>query len=172
MLVADTYRGHADDPALAVDLDDPVRIVIDDTERRRSRFRTVSADGREVGVTVGRVLRDGDVLDADGTPVVVSLEPVAAYAVDLVALDAAAGVRLGHALGNRHRNLTIRDERVLVPIEDDHENRGDELRAHLPPSATIERTTVPPSVFDDESGGHDHGNHRHAHDHPSEVSDS
>jgi urease accessory protein len=196
MLVADSYRGRIED--LDADLGgnggadgtapdaEAVHVVIDDTERRRSRFRTTSVGGREVGVTVGRTLRDGDVLDADGTPVVVELEPIPALAVSLSDLEAADAVRFGHALGNRHRDLTVEDTRALVPIDPDDERQEADLRADLPAEVVVDRTTVPPSVFDDdrewdagiagtdataESGSnshqhsHGHGSHGHTHDH-------
>jgi urease accessory protein len=180
MRVADAYLGRRDDPEVAGRLDgDHLRIAVDDTDRRRSRFRTRTAGGDEIGVAVGRVLRDGDVLDADGTPGVVELEPAPALAVDLDALDPAAAVRFGHALGNRHRDLAVRAGRALVPAGSDGGASESALRDALPDGTPIDRTTVPPSVFDDAGGwggggghehdhGHDHeraGNHRGDHDH-------
>ncbi|PSQ42942.1 urease accessory protein UreE, partial [Halobacteriales archaeon SW_7_68_16] len=84
MEVADEFLGTLDDGALAarVEADDPLAVTVDDTERRRSRFRTTADDGTDLGVVVARELRDGDVLDADGRPVVVSLASVEAMVVD------------------------------------------------------------------------------------------
>ena len=60
MLVAETYVGHRDDASVASALadSDPHRVVLSDTERRRSRVRTETTHGRDLGVVVGRVLAD------------------------------------------------------------------------------------------------------------------
>jgi urease accessory protein len=195
-LVADTYLGQVEKLGAALtaaseesDAAEPVRIVVDDTDRRRSRFRTTSVDGRDVGVTVGRTLRDGDVLGADGEHVVVELEPIPALAVSLEGLDAAEALAFGHALGNRHRDLAVEEGRALVPRSTDADEPAADLRATLPEDVGIERTTVPPSVFDDQPGqqasaettdpagdhgGHDHPDgqhHTHRHEHPQDRAD-
>jgi urease accessory protein len=162
-LVADTYLGRISEIDLSGTHDgedtdvtaEPVHVLVDDTDRRRSRFRTTSVDGRDVGITVSRTLRDGDVLDADGTPVVVELEEIPVLAVSLGALDPSEAVAFGHALGNRHRDLTVQDGRALVPIPAAIENPEAELRIELPPGVPVDRTTVPPSVFDDDHAGHE-----------------
>ncbi|MFC6940487.1 urease accessory protein UreE [Salinirubellus sp. GCM10025818] len=159
MLVADTYLGRRDEEGIAARLAESgyETIHVSPVERRRSRFRTTTEAGIDLGVTVGRELRDGDVLDAEGTFVVVELDAVQALAVDLGEVDApfGAGVRFGHALGNRHRELVVRDDSVLVRIEDDPARLERELDPLLPDGATVDRTTVAPTVFG-ESTGHDH----------------
>lgn len=167
MLVADTHVGHRDDPEVAPRLADGHETVrVTPTERRRSRFRTTTDSGLDLGVVCGQDLRDGDVLDADGTLVVVALGGVTALAVDLGPdCSPTAGVAFGHALGNRHRDLVVRDGRVLVRA-DDHPDRVEAtVRDLLPAGATLERTTVDPTLFDD-GREHAHGDdaHSHAHD--------
>lgn len=64
MLIADTYVGSLDDPDVAARVAsvDPLCVVVDDADRRRSRVRTTATDGTDLGIVVGRELRDGDVL--------------------------------------------------------------------------------------------------------------
>lgn len=168
MLVADTYLGTRDDPTVAERLRtaDPLTVVVDDTERRRSRFRTTAECGREVGVVVARDLDDGDVLDADGTPVVVRLEPIEALVVDFAGIDvpATTAVQVGHAVGNRHWSLAVRGEEVLLPVTDDRERMEAAVRPLLAEGADVEYAVVSPTTFDD--AGNAHGGHGHDHAHP------
>lgn len=166
MLVADAFLGRRDDGRVAdrLETEGYERITVDAVERRRSRFRTVTDEGTELGVVVDRELESGDVLGADGRLVVVELDAVAAFAVDLDGVEAsfAAGAAFGHALGNRHRDLAVRGTDIAVRIDRDADRLERTLRSFLPPDAGLERTTVPPTVFDD-GPEHDH-DHGHAHD--------
>ncbi|MFC7197205.1 hypothetical protein ACFQL4_25460 [Halosimplex aquaticum] len=74
MLVAEEFVGTLDDEEVAerAESGDPLTVAVDETERRRSRFRTTAADGTELGVVVARELRDGDVLSTGERLVVVS----------------------------------------------------------------------------------------------------
>jgi len=177
MLVADTYLGTVDDAALQrrLDREDTIAVTLDETERRRSRVRTATQDGTAVGVVVGRELRDGDVLDADGTLVVVSLADVAAMVVDVAdaagaADDATSAIldvlRLGHAVGNRHWDLAIDGTRAYLPRTEDPERMEAAVRPLLPAGATITYEDVTPALFDAARGtsGHDHSDgHPHGH---------
>jgi urease accessory protein len=156
------------------------RLVLDETERRRSRFRGETETGTSLGVVVSDgPLLAGDVLVAEESRfVVVALAERPAFAVDFAAetapVDAAA---FGHALGNRHWPFAVRAGTGYVAAGSDPEGRRTLLERLLPAGAAIERTTVEPAVFD--AGGavggehaHDHGNDDengnpdgHAHDH-------
>lgn len=162
MLVADAYLGHRDDPSVAARLADadPARVRLSDTDRRRSRVRTETRDGRDLGVVVGRVLRDGDVLDANGTLVVVDLEPVDALVLEVADVPATVALELGHAIGNRHRDLAVRGDEALIPVADSRERTAALVAADLPDGVTTRFEAVPPTTFDD--GGSDHG-HDHSH---------
>lgn len=165
MLVADTYLGHRSE--LADDLADALHVTLTDTERQRSRVRTTAASGADLGIVVARRLEDGDVLEADGRRVVVSLATTTALVVDLTATtDPVATLTLGHAAGNRHWNLAVEDGRAYFPVTEDRERMEAEIRPHLPDGAAIEYEAVSPALFDDSTGEHDHdGGHGHSHEH-------
>lgn len=193
MLVATVRLGHREEPDVAARLADvdPPRVVLSDTDRRRSRVRTTTVDGREIGVVCGRDLDDGDVLETDdGTLVVVELEPVEALVLDVGGTDDGlappAALALGHALGNRHWDLALRGEEALFPVRTSRE-RTEAVVADVVPEAVPYRfETVSPTTFDEEGGhsadlahtherghGHSHGHdpranegeHAHSHSH-------
>jgi urease accessory protein len=187
MLVAREFLGTLADDELAARADaaDALTVTVDDTDRRRSRVRTTADDGTDVGIVVARKLRDGDVLDADGRPVVVSLEPVDVLAVDLSGVSgspstvAATALELGHAVGNRHWDLALEGTTAYFPVTDDPERMEREVTPHCPEGATVGYDAVSPALFDDgqvgghgDSAGHSHsdadghgnaGGHDHAH---------
>lgn len=167
MLVAERYVGNRADP----DVDDRVRdaeterVVLTDTERRRSRIRTETTEGREIGVVVGRDLADGDVLEADdGRLLVVELADVEALVVSLADASATAALELGHALGNRHRDLAVREGEAVVPLADARERLESAVDEFLP-EAPRRVETVPPTTFDGTASSHGahahHGDHSH-----------
>ncbi|SFR87086.1 urease accessory protein [Halomicrobium zhouii] len=173
MLVADSYVGNVDeDPELAdrLESEDALAITVDETERRRSRFRTTADDGTDLGVVLGRELRAGDLLSADGRLVHISLEPVAAMVVDLGGVDPDASavstaLELGHAVGNRHWDLAVEGERAYLPLADVRERMEAEVEPHLPDGTTVGYDEVSPALFDDGDAGHgsDEGGHAHSH---------
>jgi urease accessory protein len=77
----------------------------------------------------------------------------------------------GHAVGNRHWDLAIREGRLYVPTDGEAEYREDFLRSVLPEGAEIRVERVEPTVFDDSSDGA-HGQHDHDHDHSHEHAHS
>jgi urease accessory protein len=176
MLVADTYLGHRDDAEIAARLadSDPERTVLSDTDRRRSRVRTETESGRDLGIVVGRDLEDGAVLETeDGTPVVVELAGVEALVLEFGSADVAAltALELGHALGNRHWDLAVRETAALFPVTDSRDRMLETVADLLPEGVTTRFETVPPTTFDDASPDHshdgvavDHG-HLHSHEH-------
>ncbi|WP_436911018.1 urease accessory protein UreE [Halosimplex marinum] len=175
MLVAEEFVGTVDDEAVAerVDRADPLRIAVDGTERRRSRFRTTAEDGTDLGVVVARELRDGDVLTTGDRLVVVSLEAVEAMVVDFAGVDnpdraaVTAALELGHAVGNRHWDLAVEGGRAYLPLADTRERMEDTVEPHLPDGATVGYEEVPPTLFDEDggAGGHSHGSGEAGHSH-------
>jgi urease accessory protein len=175
MLVADTVLGTVgdEDTAARVEAADSLTVVVDNDQRRRSRFRTTATDGTDVGVTVGKTLADGDVLEADGRPIIVRLETVPAMVLDLAAATGSPtdAVALGHAVGNRHWELAVRETAVLLPVTENRERMERAVRPHLPEGATVRYEDVDPSLFDGHSAfaaGHKHGDggeHRHGDGH-------
>ncbi|WP_058991791.1 urease accessory protein UreE [Haloarcula sp. CBA1127] len=184
MLVADTYFGHHNDDAVAeaVDASDYATVVLSDTERQRSRVRTETTAGRDLGIVVARDLADGDVLEAaDGTLVVVELAEIEALVLDFADSDIspATALELGHAVGNKHWNLAVRGQEALFPVTDSKERMEDTVADLLPADVPTRYEHVPPTTFDDDGvdhthgdgtdthddGGHSHGGAGHAHDH-------
>lgn len=184
MYVYDTYEGNTtddEDLAATVAPDEGAAaeavetVTIDDDQRRRSRFRTETEAGTEIGIVVGRELRAGDVLSSesdDGPLVAVALADVEAVVVDLGEAtkdaDLVTAVALGHAAGNRHWEMAIRDDAVLFPATESDERIAATIEPHLPDGATVGRESVSPAVFDGDGPGvadHSHGHgHEHGHD--------
>jgi urease accessory protein len=170
MRVADRYLGHRDESDIAARLSDadPLRVVLSDTDRRRSRVRTETADGADLGIVVSRELGDGDVLETDdGALVVVELAAVEALVVDFGDADvgATAAVAFGHATGNRHWDLAVRGDEALFPVPDTRDRMLDALAGELPEGVTTRFETVPPTTFDDAPADHGHTHDGAAHDH-------
>lgn len=178
MRVADEFHGTLDDDALAaaVEREGHLTVTVDDTERRRSRVRTTTEDGTDLGIVVARELRDGDVLEADGQFVVVSLAAMQAMVLDFAAAEDAAltALELGHAVGNRHWNLAVDGERAYLSVTDSRERMEATVHPSLPDGVTVDYESVPPTLFEDDPAGHTHGeddghghalSHGHSHDH-------
>lgn len=192
MLLADRFVGNVgDDADLAERLDrsEALAVTVSETERRRSRVRTTAEDGTDLGVVIGRELREGDVLAADDTLVRVSLEPVGALVVDLGGIDidasaVRAALELGHHVGNRHWNLALDGEWAYFPVTDSRERMKAEVESVLPDGAVLDYDEVSPALFDEgdtaeahsrgpdhddyhshpHGEGHSHGRDGHAHD--------
>ncbi|SFS77857.1 urease accessory protein UreE [Halostagnicola kamekurae] len=154
------------------------RVVIEADRRQRSRFRTTTDAGTDVGVVLEKpALSIGDVLvHEEGQMIVVAFEPLEALAVDLPeptaeALEAA--LELGHRVGNQHWDLAIDDGVAYVPLEADR-HIVERVVEDIVPGATVRAETVDAELFvtdlegDDESGlPHDHshtGDHGHSHE--------
>jgi urease accessory protein len=160
--------------AASTDAKELETLVVDDDQRRRSRFRASTEDGREVGVVTGGgdPLETGDVIGTEEEPVaVVELDAQEAAVVDLTGIDPTTDrllllAELGHALGNRHRPMAVRGTELLVPVTDGRERLENELDPFVPENATVEFDSVDPGLFDDAQGAHEHGHtHGSAEDH-------
>lgn len=171
MYVIDTYVGNRseDDASARLAAGSYETVTVGDHERRRSRFRTETEEGSDVGVVVGRELRAGDVLEGDGLTVVVELEDVEALVIDCASSeDVLAAVELGHAAGNRHWDMAVRDGSVLFPVTESRERMESTVEPYLPAGAALSSESVPPSTFDGRGPTHTHGegedggNHDHA----------
>jgi urease accessory protein len=186
MLVAESVLGNvADDAELraaveARPADEVERVVLDERERRRSRIRTTTDAGTEIGVVVEdeRGLEPGDVVVNDDERVVlVEFADREALVVAFEGGDAAAMARaaeLGHAIGNRHRDLTVRDGEVLIALDADGDRTAETVEAMVPQGTETRRERVDPTLFDGAgSADHDHGHDSddgdgHTHDHGSD----
>jgi urease accessory protein len=186
MLISESVLGNvADDAELraaveARPADEVERVVLDERERRRSRIRTTTDAGTEVGVVVEdeRGLEPGDVVVNDDERVVlVEFADREALVVAFEGGDAAAMARaaeLGHAIGNRHRDLTVRDGEVLIALDADGDRTAETVEAMVPQGTETRRERVDPTLFDGAgSADHDHGHDSddgdgHTHDHGSD----
>jgi len=175
MLVADTYVGNREDAAVMDRLSDadPHQVVLEDTDWRRSRVRTETERGRDLGIVVARELADGDILETEsGDLVVVAIATVEALVVDFADADVAPArtLEVGHVLGNRHWDLAVRGEEVLFPVADTRERTEATVADLLPANVTIYFEQVPPTTFDDATPAHAHNTrredgHNHSHEH-------
>lgn len=160
-------------------------IVLDDTERRRSRLRVTTDSGTDLGVLVDQPeLAAGDVLVLDDDrAVVVAFEEREAFVVEFPAAEAAVetAVELGHRIGNQHWDVAIEGNTLYVPVEADRAIIEDVLGPYLPADATTRYETVDAERFidgedadarpadhgadHDHAGGHDHAHGDHGHTH-------
>lgn len=157
---------------------------IDDTQRRKSRFRASTDAGTELGIVVpgSTPLSPGDVLLEADVMIVVELAETAALAVTFPdGVAATTAVLVGHAAGNRHWDLAVDAGAVYVPAGPDPDARRERLEDVAPERTRIERTTVDPSLFDEtRDGAHDGatdaqntdaaGGRNHSHEHSNHAS--
>ncbi len=135
-------------------------LQIDDTQRRRSRFRATTDAGRELGVVVrgAEPLEPGDVLLETDIMVVVEVTRVPTLAVGFPSDTApATTAKVGHAVGNRHWDLTVESGTVHVAAGPDPDARRRRLDEIVPEDATVERGELSPSAFDGAPGQDEHG---------------
>ena len=170
--LADAVAEHEDAGTLET-------VVLDDTERRRSRLRVTTDAGTDLGVLVDQPeLTAGDVLVLDDDrAVVVAFEEREAFVVEFPAAEAAieTAIELGHRIGNQHWDVAVEGDTVYVPVEADRAIIEDVLGPYLPPEATTRYETVDAERFiesedsDAEMAGHGadhehaHGDHEHTH---------
>jgi len=175
----DGVVGHVDDPELADDVaaheaaGTLETVVLDDTDRKRSRLRVTTDAGTDLGVLVDRPeLRAGDVLVLDAElAVVVAFERREAFVVDLPSTVAAStAVELGHRIGNQHWDVAVEDGTLYVPVEADRDIIEDVLGPYLPAAATTRYETVDAERFVDGDGTPANDDHAHGADHEHERS--
>ena len=173
------------DPELAAEIDAHEQagtletVVLDDTERKRSRLRVTTDAGTDLGVLVDQPeLVAGDVLLCnDDRAAIVAFEEREAFVIEFPAAEAAVstGVELGHRIGNQHWDVAVEDDTIYIPVEADRAIIEDVLNPYIPARATTRYETVDADRFieggdDDTTAGghgvdHDHTHGDDAHDH-------
>ncbi len=138
-------------------------IELDWDVRQKSRFDTTDSLGRALGVFLprGTMLRGGDLLVAeDGSLVRVIAAPQPLLAVTHCPEHGSAFdlLRAAYHLGNRHVQLELRPDRLL--LEPDHVLADMLRQRHLIVNDTIEAFEPEAGAY--AAGGHGHG-HAHAH---------
>lgn len=119
MLIVNEIIGRAAEPRFAGRRVQRVAVAAADAGRRRIRLR--GEDGSDIAIDLPKPawLCDGAVLHDDGERIVVVVRPPEpVMVITLAGLPPDAAVRLGHALGNRHSALEIRDGELVVPVTD------------------------------------------------------
>ena len=168
----------ADDPDLAAEVDAHEAagtletVVLDDTERKRSRLRVTTDAGTDLGVLVDQPeLVAGDVLLCnDDRAVVVAFEEREAFVIEFPAAEAAVstGVELGHRIGNQHWDLAVEDDTIYIPVEADRAIIEDVLGPYIPAAAVTHYETVDAEQFIEDSDDTAAGGHSVDHDHAGE----
>ena len=102
------------------------RLFLSRTEMEKSRLRTVTEDGIEVGLSfeAGTVLHNGDVLEVNSNLFVIHQLPEKIIRVRTIDHNSSPNllVQLGHIIGNRHRPISLTsDGSILFPIHDENE---------------------------------------------------
>lgn len=146
------------------------RLILDEHDRKRSRLRTTTDRGTEVGLVIDHPagLAAGDVVIYDDERMIVitaEQQEVAVFAINGIE-NRETAVRLGHHIGNQHWALTIRNGRLYVPVP--------EKRAHVERiiegtlgTVPIEYERVDPAMFEENTHS-DHTTHEYTpsdHDH-------
>ncbi|MFD1641433.1 urease accessory protein UreE [Halohasta litorea] len=113
------------------------RVVLESSNRRKSRLRVATDAGTDLGVLVDQPeLSAGDVLVVeDDFAVVVEFEAREAFVIDLLEpTDATllAAVELGHRIGNQHWDIAVEDGTVYIPVAADKAIIEDVLGPYLP----------------------------------------
>ena len=129
-------------------------LVLSFEQRQKSRLRTRLADGREIGLFLGRgtVLRDGDCLRADDGQIV----RVVAAAEDLMEARSAEAKTLARAayhLGNRHTPVQIGEGWLRFA--------ADHVLADMVRGLGVAVTTLT-AAFDPEAGAYAAGHQHHS----------
>ena len=105
--------------------DGPERIILDRADLQRSRLRRRSDRGTDIGLDLppGTVLRHGDLVEGGGRTMVIEQNPETVCVVRPRPGRSAAGmmVLVGHAIGNMHRPVAIREGGVVFPVQDPSE---------------------------------------------------
>ena len=130
-----------------------VELVLPFDLRQKSRLRTALSDGEEVGLFLerGRVLRDGDCLQADDGRIVL----VRSKAEKVLHISCASEpelVRVAYHLGNRHVPLQVGDGWVRIAADD---VLGEMVKGL---GATVQQLEA---AFEPGAGAY--GGHHHAH---------
>ena len=144
-------------------------VALDWDTRQKSRFETVDASGRRLGVFLprGATVRGGDVLVAeDGTLIVVEAlaQPVLVVTAAATSRDPALDLlRAAYHLGNRHVALEVRSDRLV--LEPDHVLAELLVRMGLAVAETSAPFEPEGGAYDAAAGGRRHDGHGHDHDH-------
>jgi urease accessory protein len=148
--------GHVDKAAAGDD--DAARLTMGFEERRRSRMRVRTDDGREAALILprGTILRDGDRLRDPEQDEVVTVRAADETLSRVHATGAVALARAAYHLGNRHVPVQVGAGWLAY----EHDHVLDDMIEEL--GLAVETCTAP---FEPEAGGYRHGDDKHGHQH-------
>jgi len=141
------------------------RVVLDTSDRRKSRLRVETDAGSDLGILVDQPeLSAGDILFVeDDHAAVIEFEEIEAFVIELpAATDSTlmAVVELGHRIGNQHWDVAVEAGTVYVPVEADKSIIETVLGEYLPAGAETRYEVVAAERFVD---GESHADHDHTH---------
>ena len=162
------------------------RVVLDTSDRRKSRLRVETDTGTDLGILVDQPeLSAGDVLFVDDDhAAVIEFDSIEAFVIELPEATGStlmATAELGHRIGNQHWDVAVEAGTVYVPVEADKSIIESVLGEYLPAGAETRYETVAAEQFvdgemmdhghadhdhshgDDDGHSHDHGDHDHSH---------
>lgn len=160
--LADKYESYDQEGKVEV-------LTLGSDERKRSRLRTTTDAGTEIGVIKEKPEFDrGDVLYVDDDRmIIVELKKEEAMVIEYPAQkfeldDIFSAMKLGYDIGNRHWDLLIEGEEIYLPLAEEKSIVESVVEEALPAEATyryeqvdVEKGTVPPHQHH-HSGDHDH----------------
>jgi len=154
------------------------RVVLDTSDRRKSRLRVETDAGTDLGILVDQPeLSAGDVLFVDDDhAAVIEFEEIEAFVIELPEATEStllSAVELGHRIGNQHWDVAVEAGTVYVPVEADKSIIESVLGEYLPAGAETYYEVVDAEQFvDGETMDHGHADHGHGHDTGSDHSHS
>jgi urease accessory protein len=115
------------------------RLTISRMEMEKLRLRRTTDRGTDVGLVLepGSRLHHGDVLDAEKFIVIEQL-PEKVVSISIKKNDAGVAALVGHAIGNRHRQIAVDHDTISFPIQ--AESEVDTFRKLLPAGVKLKVT--------------------------------
>jgi urease accessory protein len=130
MLIVNTVLGNIyKDDQLAKKIEDSKeqgkfrRLLLSRIEMEKSRLRKKTDDGFDIGFILepGTKLQHGDVISESDETILIEQLPEKILTVKFKQNDKNLFLLVGHIIGNRHRPISIRNETISFPINDNSE---------------------------------------------------
>ena len=130
MLIVNTVLGNIyKDDQLAKKIEDLKeqgkfrRLLLSRIEMEKSRLRKKTDDGFDIGFILepGTKLQHGDVISESDETILIEQLPEKTLTVKFKQNDKNLFLLVGHIIGNRHRPISIRNETISFPINDNSE---------------------------------------------------
>ena len=130
MLIVNTVLGNIyKDDQLAKKIEDSKeqgkfrRLLLSRIEMEKSRLRKKTDDGFDIGFVLepGTKLQHGDVISESDETILIEQLSEKTLTVKFKQNDKNLFLLVGHIIGNRHRPISIRNETISFPINDNSE---------------------------------------------------